>query len=74
MTVFDDAALAGQIAVQAASDSNAATAFRIIFPNNSRMVINGYCSINSSPTVAVNAPLTNTITFTALAQSTRYPT
>lgn len=74
MTVFDDTALAGQIAVQAASDANAATGFRIVFPNNSRMVINGYYSIGASPNVAVNAPLTNTISFSAVAQATRYAT
>lgn len=74
MTVFDDTALAGQIAVQAASDANAATGFRIVFPNASRMVINGYYSIGASPNVAVNAPLTNTISFSAVAQATRYAT
>jgi len=74
MTVFDDAALAGQIAVQAASDLSTPAAFRIVFANNSRMVINGYWSINSAPAVAVNAPLTNNITFSGLALATRYAT
>ena len=74
MTVFHDAALAGQVAVQAASDSNAPAAFRIVFPNSTRMVINGYWSIASSPSVAVNAPLTNNITFSGIAQATRYAT
>lgn len=72
MTVFDDPTLAGQIAVQAASDSNTPTGFRIVFPNSSRMVINGYFSIAAAPNVAVNAPLTNKIGFSAYAQSTRY--
>jgi hypothetical protein len=74
MTVFDDAALAGQIAVQAASDLSTPAAFRIVFANNSRMVINGYWSIGAAPAVAVNAPLTNNITFSALAIATRYAT
>lgn len=74
MTVFDDAALAGQIAVQAASDLSTPAAFRIVFPNGSRMVINGYFSIGSAPQVAVNAPLTNNITFSGLALATRYAT
>ena len=74
MTVFDDATLAGQIAVQAASDLSTPAAFRIVFANNSRMVINGYWSINSAPAVAVNAPLTNNITFSGLALATRYAT
>ena len=74
ITVFDDATLAGQIAVQAASDSSTPAAFRIVFPNNTRMVINGYWSIGSAPGVNVNAPLTNTIGFSALALATRYAT
>lgn len=74
MTVFDDPTLAGQIAVQAASDANAVTGFRVIFPNASRMVINGYYSIGSAPNVAVNAPLTQKIGFSAVATGTRYAT
>ena len=74
MTVFDDATLAGQIAVQAASDLSTPAGFRIVFANNSRMVINGFWSINSAPSVAVNAPLTNNITFSGLALATRYAT
>ena len=74
LTVFDDASTAGQIAVQAASDLSTPAAFRIVFANASRMVINGYWSIGASPKVAVNAPLTNDIAFTAVALSTRYAT
>jgi hypothetical protein len=74
MTVFDDASLAGQTAVQAASDASTPAAFRIVFPNASRMVINGYWSIASAPSVNVNAPLTNNISFSALALATRYAT
>lgn len=74
LTIFDDAATAGQIAVQAASDLSTPAAFRIVFANASRMVINGYWSIGASPKVAVNAPLTNDIAFTAVALATRYAT
>jgi Phage tail tube protein, TTP len=74
ITVFDDPTLGYYSAVQSASDTNSITAFRIIFPNNSRMVANGYWSVGASPTVAVNAPLTNTISFSAAAQLTRYAT
>lgn len=74
LTQFDDPLLAGQIAVQAASDTASPMALRVIFANNSRMVINGYWSINSTPSVATNAPLTNNIVFTGLALSTRYAT
>ena len=74
MTVFDDPALAGQVAVQAASDLVTPAAFRIVFADNSRMVINGYWSIKAAPDVNVNAPVTNEITFSALALSTRYAT
>ena len=74
MTVFDDPTLAGQIAAQAASDLSTPAAFRIVFPDASRMVINGYWSIKSAPDVNVNAPVTNELSFSALALSTRYAT
>ena len=74
LTIFDDPALAGQAAVQSASDLSTPAAFRIVFADNSRMVVNGYWSIKSAPDINVNAPVTNEIGFTAVALSTRYAT
>lgn len=74
MTVFDDAAQAYVAIVQAAADANTPAGIRIVFPNGSRMVGNGYWSMSPSPNLAVNAPLTNTLTMSSSAQPTRYAT
>ena len=74
MVVFDDPALAWYSVVGAASDASVATGLRIIFPNNSRLVANGYFSLQKTPTVASNAPLTASIGFSSLADPVRYST
>jgi hypothetical protein len=72
--LFDDPLLAGQIAIQAASDNLTVAALRIIFPDASRMVANGYWSIRPAPSVTVNAPVTIAANFTGLSLATRYNT
>jgi len=47
---------------------------RIIFPNASRLVANGYYSLQTTPSIASNAPLTAQIGFSASATPTRYAT
>ena len=74
MTVFDDPALAWYAPVTVASDGTLPTGLRIIFPNASRLVANGYYSLQKTPTVAINAPLTAQIGFSALADPVRYAT
>ena len=74
MTVFDDPTLSWYSVVAAASDGSIATGFRIVFPNNSRLVANGYFSLQKTPTVAANAPLTASIGFSSLANPVRYAT
>lgn len=74
LTVFDDPALAWYAPVVAASDSATPAGLRFIFPNGSRLVANGYWSIQKTPTVAANQPLTADITFSALAEPVRYAT
>jgi Phage tail tube protein, TTP len=73
LTVFDDPALGWYAPVTAASDSVIATGLRIIFPNGSRSLANGYYSLQKTPTVAVNAPLTADVGFSAVADPVRYP-
>lgn len=73
-TVFDDPSLAGFIAAAAAADALVPTALRIIFPGGSRMLNSGYFSVQKTPAVAINAPLTADITFAAAAEPTRYAT
>lgn len=72
LTVFDDPALSWYPVVAAASDASVATGMRIVFPNNSRLVANGYFSLQKTPTVAANSPLTASIGFSSLADPVRY--
>lgn len=72
LTVFDDPALAWYAPVQTASDTSTPSAVRFIFPNNSRLVANGYWSLQKVPTINANAPLTANISFSSLAEPTRY--
>jgi hypothetical protein len=74
LTIFDDPALSWYPFVVAASDGSVPAGLRFIFPNGSRLVANGYWSLQKTPTVAVNAPLTANISFSALAEPTRYAT
>lgn len=74
MTVFDDPALGWYSPVAAASDGNVITALRIVFPNGSRLLANGYFSLQKTPTIAANAPLTAQIGFSSAAAPVRYAT
>lgn len=74
LTVFDDPSLSYYTTVAAASDGSLPIGLRIIFPNSSRMVGNYYCSLQKTPTVAANQPLTAQLTFSSLAEPVRYAT
>lgn len=71
---FDDASLGWYSTVSTASDAASLIALRIIFPNATRMVANGYISLQKVPKVTVNAPLTAEIGFTSAADPVRYAT
>lgn len=74
MTVFDDPTLSWYATVATASDTSAVTAMRIVFPNASRMLANGYFSLQKTPAIAVNTPLSHSISFSAAADPVRYST
>ena len=74
MKVFDDPALSYYAVVQTASETSALTALRIIFPNASRMIANGYFSLQKTPNVEINSPLTASINFSSAADPVRYST
>lgn len=73
-TVMDDPTLSYYTVVQTAADTSALTALRLVFPNNSRLLANGYFSLQKTPSVNINAPLTASIDFTAAADPVRYST
>lgn len=74
LTVFDDPALSWYAPVMSLSDSSTPGAMRLVFPNGSRLVANGYWSLQKTPAVSPNAPLTAAISFSSLAEPTRYAT
>lgn len=73
-TVFDDPSLAWFSVAQTASDSKVLTALRIVFANSSRMLANGYFSVQKTPNISVNAPLTAVLGFSAASDPVRYST
>lgn len=72
LTVFDDPNLAWYAPAVKAADSSVATGLRIIYPNNSKQFSNGYYSVQETPDMAPNAPLTVDVDFNAASKSTRY--
>ena len=73
-TVFDDPSLAWYAVASTANDAVAVTGMRIVFPNSSRLLANGYVSLQKTPQVNVNAPLTANLGFSSVAAPTRYAT
>jgi hypothetical protein len=71
---FDDPTLSWYATAQTASDTNAITAIRIIFPNATRLLGNGYLSLQKNPTIEANAPLTASLGFSSVADLVRYAT
>jgi hypothetical protein len=71
---MDDPTLSWYATAQTASDTNAITAVRIIFPNASRLLGNGYLSLQKNPTIEVNQPLVARLGFSAVADLVRYST
>ena len=74
LTVFDDPTLSYYAGLVSAADSNAITPMKIVFPNATRLLANGYFSVQKNPNVNVNQPLTANISFSAVADPVRYST
>ncbi len=74
LQVLDDPALSYYSIVTTAAGTAVPTALRMIFPNNSRLVANGYWSLQTTPNVAANAPLTANIDISFSAEPVRYST
>ncbi len=73
LPVFADESLAWVATVRAASDSATATGVRLVYPNNSRTVANGYWSMSDINTIQDDT-LRSQITIAFAAQSTNYAT
>lgn len=70
---FDDPSLSWYGTVRTASDTATATAVRMIFPNNSRLVANAYWSLQTVPTIE-DSTLRASISLSFAADPTRYAT
>lgn len=74
MTFFDDPTLGWYATVRAASEAATATGFRVSFPNGSKLVSNAYWSLQTTPSIGNNAPLTARIDLSYAAEPVRYAT
>jgi hypothetical protein len=74
MTFFDDATLSWYSTVRSASETATATGVRITFPNSSKLVANAYWSLQTTPSIGSNAPLTAKIDLSYAGEPVRYAT
>ena len=74
LTDFDDPTRSDYASAVSAAESASNIGLRIVFPNNSRLLANCYISVQKTPNIAANTPLTAQISFSALAEPTRYAT
>lgn len=72
LTIADDPALAGYIAIKAASEARDIRALKGTFPNGSILLYNGYSSFNETPTMAKNQVMGVRGTFSLLNKPVRY--
>lgn len=73
-TVFDDPSQTWYSAANTASTNNTVIGMRLVFPNSSRLLANGYLSLQTTPKISANAPLTAQLGFSAVAAPVRYST
>jgi hypothetical protein len=72
MTIADDPALAGYIALKAAAESRAARALKLSMPDGSVIYYYGYVSFNETPTLSKNQVSAVRATFNLLSKPVRY--
>ncbi len=72
LTMADDPAQAGILALQAASDARAIRALKLALPNGSAILYNGYVSYNPTPTLNKGSIMQVTATFSLVGRPVRY--
>ena len=70
--IADDPALAGYIALKAASDARATRGLKITMPDGSFILYYGYVSLNETPSVSKGAVMQVKATFSLLGRPVRY--
>lgn len=72
LTVADDPAQAGYIALKAAAEDRAVRALKISYPGGAVALYNGYVSFNETPSLSKNNIMAVTATFNLLSRPVRY--
>lgn len=72
LSIADDPALAGYIAVKAAAEARTPYALRIAFPSGAYTYYYGYVSLNETPSFTKNQIQAVTATFNLLSRPVRY--
>lgn len=72
MTIADDPALAGYVALKAAAEARTPYAMRIAYPSGAYAYYYGYVSFNETPTFTKNQIQAVTATFNLLSRPVRY--
>jgi hypothetical protein len=72
ISIADDATQAGYIELEKANDDRLPRALKITLPSGAVLVYNAYVSINKTPTLTVNEIMACEVTFSFLAEPTRY--
>lgn len=74
LQIADDPTLAGYIAAKAAAETRALTPLRATLPNSSKLLYNGYVSLNETPSMTKNQLMAVTATFSLQSRPVRYAT
>jgi hypothetical protein len=72
ITIADDQALAGYIALKAAAEARDTRVLRLTLPNGSILLYNGYVSFNETPVMTKNQVMGVRATFSLLSKPVRY--
>jgi len=72
ISIADDATQAGYIELEKANDDRLPRALKVTLPSGAILVYNAYVSINKTPTLTVNEIMACEVTFSFLAEPTRY--
>jgi len=73
-SVADDATQAGYVLASTANDDRLPRAIRITLPSGSKLIYNGYISLNKTPSLSVNQIMAVEVTISLLNEPVRYAT
>jgi len=70
--IADDPALAGYVALKVANDARAVRALRLVLPDNSLILYQGFVSFNETPTLTKGSVIAVSATFSLQSRPVRY--